>query len=707
MLLQATAPSAQEIARPAADESLLLQAGRLVYDFEAERVTAEEDVELVVGEQVLKARRLVYDRHGDRVTAEGDVVWLRPGGEALFADVVEVTGDLREGFARHVGARLDDDVRIAANAATRREGRWTVFEKAVYSPCPTACEGKPLWQVRARRVVHDMRTRTLVYEHAVLEFLGVPIAWLPRFEHADPTVERRTGFLAPEIGTDSTLGFTLETPFYIDLAPNRDLTLTPGLATREGPTLALEFRDLEPLGLTELGGSLAWAREYRRQTDDERHRTLRGHIEGRGNYARGDDRFGFEFALASDNTYLDTFGYSDEDVLLERAFFERYAAPGFGSLELLGFQGLRETDDQGLIPLALPLFELRRRGGPLAGGAFWDAGIDGLSLFRTEGRDTQRLGAGAGLEIPRLGPIGDLWRLRLSARADLYRTDGDRVGLGGGPSEVAGRFLPRAEASWSWPLVGGTGSWSHVLEPQAGLYWDRPRGDRDAIANEDSLSFEFDETNLFAASRFTGVDRVEEGLRFVYGVRSTSIGPGGFRVSGMIGQLVQLDGGTPFPHDVGLDGRYSDLVGRLDLSPSEWFDASYRFRFDPADLGFRRNDIALLFGPPRLRFRLHYVELGAEGAGGGVTSREQLVAGIRLEASERLTLGFQTRYDLDDSQPVTTAAGFVWRHSCLTLTAGVERRFTEKGELRDETSFKLRIGLATLGDVRASSKLFE
>lgn len=712
VIIGAAAPPsvAQELVEALRGEPLLLEADRLTYDFAAQQVRAEGSVELIVGEHVLRARRLIYDRRTDRVTAEGEVVLVRPGGEALFADRVEITGDLREGFVRHVGARLDDEVRIAANAAFRHEGRWTIFEKAAYSPCPIDCQApgaKPLWQVRARRVVHDAQQRTISYENAVLEFLGVPVFWTPWFEHPDPTVERRTGFLAPTIGTDSELGFTFEAPFYLDLAPNRDLTLVSGFASRQGPTLALEFRDLERIGRTELGGSTAYADEYRRRPGTVRRKTLRGHVEGRGRYALGDDRFGFEFALASDNTYLDTFGYSDEDVLTERAFFERHRPSEFGSAELLGFQGLRETDEQGRIPMVLPLVEYRRRSGPLVAGGFWDLALDAASLLRTDGLDTQRLGATTGFEIPRLGPLGDLWRLRLAARADVYRSDGDVGTFGAGPTRTTGRFLPRAELAWSWPLIGETGSWSHLVEPEAALFYDREGGNDPDVPNEDSASFEFDETNLFAPSRFTGVDRVEEGLRFALGVRATSLGPGGFRVSGMIGQLVQFGSGDPFPDNVGLDGRYSDLVGRLDLRPAPWLDASYRFRFDASDLSFRRNDFAALFGPPRLRFRLHYLELGAEAGGDVVSTREQLLAGLRLQATDELTLGFQTRYDLDETRPVSTAAGLVWQNPCFTLTAGLERRFTSKGELEDETSFKLRIGLATLGDIQASSKLFE
>ncbi len=688
---------------------LLLSADELVYDFEKRAVIARGRVELSTGSEVLRAQEIRYDERENRVRARGDVVLIRPGGEAIFADQLEITGDLREGFVRQVSARLDRDTRIAANLGLRTGGRYNIFEKAVFSPCPVCPGGKegPFWQIRARRVIHDQKKRTLTYYGATLEILGVPVAYTPYFSHPDPTVKRRSGFLTPSFGTESELGATLETPYYFVLAPNRDLTLTPHFSTRQGLMLLGEFRDLERFGRTDLEASATYAEGYRRNPSDDRNREFRGHVRARGNYRVGSgERAGFEIALSSDNTYLDTYGLRPEDVLTNRLYGERFEGRDYYGLSAYGFQGLREDDNQDRIPFALPLFEMHRIGRPMLWGSHWtvDAGL--LGLARTAGLDTRRATAELGWELPRIGPIGDLWRLRLKLRGDVYWTDGDPVTLEeNGSRKLTARLLPQLHLSWSWPLVGETAGWRYLLEPVASFTADRSDGNPDGIPNEDSQSFEFDETNLFTPSRFSGLDRVEEGLRLAYGGRFTAVAPTGWRVGGSLGQLIIRGNDDIFPENSGLEGRFSDLVGRLDLLPGPLFNLAYRFRFAPADLSFRRNELAATIGPRRLRFRVSYLDLLDDPKLELARKRKEVVAGVRLGLTDTITVGAQTRRDLANNETISTSVGISYQNPCFTLTAGFERRFTTKGELEDERVFKVRIGFAGLGDVRTSGSL--
>ncbi len=694
------------------DGPLLLEARQIVYDFARRVVIARGKVELTYREQVLLADEIRYDQTADTVVATGNIVLIDAGGEAVFAERLELTGDFKKGFIEHIRARLDEETRIAANLGVRTEGRYNIFEKAVYSPCPIQCssrDGGPFWQIRARRVVHDQKERTLTYYDAVLEILGVPVAYTPYFQNPDPTVERKSGFLAPSIGADTELGLTLETPYYYTLAPNRDLTVTPLFSTKQGLMLKVEGRDLETFGRTDIEASATYAEGYRRDSGDDRNRDFRGHIKGKGRYAVSTtDQAGFEVALSSDNTYLDAYGLGDDDVLTNRLYYERYEGRRYATLNAYGFQGLRESDDQGTIPFALPLAEYHQVSGPLVLGSYWTLDAGALALTRTEGLDTQRLTTELGWELPYLGAIGDLWRLRLSLRGDVYRTDGDPRNFGAsGGSNTTGRLLPSAYLGWSWPLVGQAGSWQQLVEPVAALMIDRSDGNDPDIPNEDSQSFEFDETNLFEPSRFTGIDRVEQGTRLAYGVRAAALGPGAFRVSGVLGQLVDLSGNNETPPNSGLEGRFSDFVGRLDLRPGPYLDLSYRFRFAADDLVFRRNDVIVSFGPPRLRFRISYLELSDEPLPDIDRNRKEIVAAVRIGLTDELSIGAQTRRDLTENETIASSGALIYRNPCFVLTAGIERRFTSKGELNDETTFTLRIGFAGLGDISTSTSLEE
>src|SRR5262249_60938843 len=100
-----------------------------------------------------------------------------------------------------------DNTRIAAERASRREGNTTEYEKGKFTPCKNDPGMPPLWCISAARIIHDQRSATLIYQDAQFEFFGIPVVYLPYFEHPDPSVKHRSGFLMPNFSTSSTLGF--------------------------------------------------------------------------------------------------------------------------------------------------------------------------------------------------------------------------------------------------------------------------------------------------------------------------------------------------------------------------------------------------------------------------------------------------------------------------------------------------------------------
>lgn len=701
LLALALAGGAAAPAAAAAPEPLLLTAREIVYDPRTGLVTARGDVEASRGGRRLLAREVSWSEREGKVRAEGDVVLIEASGDAAFADTLEITGDLATGVVERFRVLLRGGARIAARRGTRTGGRVSVLEDAVYSPCPLCADGKspPAWQIRARKVTHDKATRDVTYEDARLEVLGVPVLWAPWFRHPDPTVERRSGLLVPTAGSSSSLGLTLEVPYHHVIGPDRDLTLTPILTSRQGPVLAGEYRELRQVGETRTSGSITYGDAYARQGQQPDGKEARGHLDGRGRYRAAPlwDA-GFDLALSSDNTYRKRYGFGSDDVLENRAFLQQVVGRDYLALQAWAFQGLREDDRQGTIPVVLPLAEARLVSSPLRAGSIMTLDTSFVALTRTSGLDTRRLSTTLGFEQPWVGNLGDLWRLRLDGRVDGYLYNGDPASFSSEGSMASdGRLVPRALLDGSWPLVGRTGTWNHILEPTVALKASPDSGDDDTIPNEDSQVFEFDETNLFEPSRFTGLDRVDGGTRIAYGLRFDSRAPDGIELSGLLGQSFQFHRNDAAPADSGVNKNLSDYVGRLDLRPSELLDLSWRVRVDREDYALRRSDLFATFGPPRLRLDLGWLRLSDEPTGLGPRSREELRAGVRLQLLDNLAIAARTRRDLNEGKTVSNLVGLLYTHPCFVLVAGLEQRFTETGDLDDETSFKIRLSLTNLG----------
>src|SRR5690606_9645622 len=119
------------------------------------------------------------------------------GGTTVYSDEIDVTDDFADGFVNALRVETVDKTYFAAESAERRAGLLTTFNNGVYTACEP-CEddpGKaPVWRIKAKRIIWNSSAKTVRFERAGFEFLGVPLGVLPSFEIADHTVKRKTGF---------------------------------------------------------------------------------------------------------------------------------------------------------------------------------------------------------------------------------------------------------------------------------------------------------------------------------------------------------------------------------------------------------------------------------------------------------------------------------------------------------------------------------
>jgi LPS-assembly protein len=198
-------PTSAPPADPAAesDSEVLLRADLITEDRENQVWTAEGNVEVRVGLRTLRANRVVYDQGKQTLRAQGNVeITDASGGGIQFADEIEVDEEFRNGFATRFSTRLGGNSIATASSAIRSDGTRNALEQVVYTGCPVCEENgyEPTWSLRARRAVQNTETQMITYQDAVLEIKGIPVIYIPWFAHPDPSSERRSGLLTPDLG---------------------------------------------------------------------------------------------------------------------------------------------------------------------------------------------------------------------------------------------------------------------------------------------------------------------------------------------------------------------------------------------------------------------------------------------------------------------------------------------------------------------------
>jgi LPS-assembly protein len=199
------------------------------------------NVELRHGTLHLFADALTYDQASNRLNADGNIYLQKDDGATVLAPRLRYELDTERGEAEGARFSFAQDIARGEAGRLRFEGRDVLELEAVrFTTCPA---GRDDWMLRASRLTLDRASETGTATHAVVEFMHVPIFYSPYLSF--PLSEaRKSGLLGPHLGHTSQSGTVLDVPYYFNLAPNYDDTLTARVLSERGLQLINEFRYL-------------------------------------------------------------------------------------------------------------------------------------------------------------------------------------------------------------------------------------------------------------------------------------------------------------------------------------------------------------------------------------------------------------------------------------------------------------------------------
>ncbi len=367
----ASAPPAAAAKKP---DKMIVEANELVFDKDKNTVSAVGDAQLYYQGRVLEADRVTYDRNTKRVYAEGHAKLTDEKGDVTYGTKFDLTDNFRDGFIESLQTIATDKTRMSGARAERSNGDVSVIDKGLYTacePCADHPERPPLWQVRATRIIHNQESHVVYYEDAWLELWGVPIAYLPYFSGPDPTVNRLTGLLTPQYSQGTYQGSGVGFSYFINLAPNYDLTISPTYFSQQGPFGDIEWRhrldtgayDIHVTGIDQLDPGAFPAAPY--GAGDLR---FRGSVESKGQFYINEEwKYGWDFAFLSDKFYYNDYKLRSVDLsnyyfqdIVSSVYLRGQGDRGFFDLSGYHFEGLTEYDFQQQQPNAVPVLDYNK-----------------------------------------------------------------------------------------------------------------------------------------------------------------------------------------------------------------------------------------------------------------------------------------------------------------------------------------------------------
>ena len=711
--------------RSSGKAALAISAERISAQTE-QRADAEGAVELRYGEVLLNTDKLSYRVVDDFARAEGNVR-INHNGNVFTGPLLQLYVSRFEGefltpsffLAATGGAgkaqvvRFHDSEHLSATAAS-------------YSSCPVVENEEPAWQIAAKELRLDLAANEGQAEGAVLRFLGVPLLAAPALSFPLSSA-RKSGWLPPNIFLDNRSGFEFGVPYYWNIAPQRDATVTPFVMTKRGVGVDGEFRYLEPghagrVKLDLLPGDRVFGRSrWGLKLDND------GRL--------GDWRYRLNSERVSDDDYWKDMSRRIESqtprLLASDISLNRQRELSWGVIDTYArvqhWQTLQGAD-------ALARFDSPYQRSPQVGVRLTTAADEAvLDSFRPWGRKA-RLEGGLELEYNRftlpgsalpgqarggervhaLGHVsaplgGEAWwfipRLAVNAAGydlDRARDDGRRR---------FSRVIPTFSVDHGWVFERDTKLFGRAmrqsLEPRL-LYVNTPYREQSDLPLFDAAPKDFNFDSIYTDNQFSGVDRVSDLHAVSVGATSrwvsTSQGEELLRIGAVQRFLFRDQRITPDGQPI--TQRFSDLLLAAAAHLDERWWAESTLEFNPETRRSVRSVVRARYSPGAFKtvsvaYRLargqsEQVELAWQWPiyGQPVTSRgadSKSCSGAWYSAG-------RVQYSLRDRRLTDSVAGFEYDAGCWLLRFGLERLSTGRAETNTRMMLQLElVGLSQLG----------
>lgn len=705
----------------ATKEPVDLEADELIHDEGRQTVIATGNVELVQAGRILKADAVSYNLLTDQVRATGNVVVSERDGTTYFADDVELTQDMKDGFVDALHILLADGSRFSARQGERK-GTILQLKQATYTPCEPCKEDPskpPLWQMRAKEVEHDEAGKTISYRNAWFELAGVPVIYTPYFSHPDGSERQKSGFLTPWAGYNNVLGGSYQQQYYYAISPQNDATIGTTVYTGANPVLTGEYRHRLENAEFKISGSGTYS--GRKDTsggqtfavDDE----PRGHLFADARWDMDDKwRSGLRARMVSDEQYLRQYAINtsainantmNRNVLENEVYAERFDGRNYAVGRMMAFQDIRTSSRQVEQPAVLPEVVASFYGDPngLLGGR-WNGEISALGLYRDgNGQDMARTSAELGWQRRYITGFGLVNKVDALLRGDAYNVqDRDFGSLYADDNSTYTRGFAMANLETSYPFAKRFESAQMVVSPLVSVTAGTNVDYEGDIPNENSQDVTLDPTNLFEANRFAGYDLIEDKSRVTYGVRTGLYGDNGYRGEIFLGQSRRFDNeNNPFREGSGLSDQNSDYVGQISASLGPLLNADYRFQLENSNMDSQRHELDVYGTWDRFQAGVRYFYANALSGTDLNLSREQMRPTARVRVYEDWYLNGGLWYDFASEQGLRQAYyGIDYEGQCMTFALTTQRILTNNSTGDVNTLIMLRIGFKNLGEFQTS-----
>jgi LPS-assembly protein len=632
---------------------------------------------------VIKSDALHYDQDTDMADAYGNVRIIG-NGNTFAGPEAHLKIEANEGFMTNPKYRFNltggsgsaERVDLIDNEQAR-------VDHGTYTACE--CETDPAWYIKGTSFDFDTGAQEGIAHNGVLFFQGVPVFASPWLSFP-LTSDRRSGLLPPTFSLSSTTGFEATIPYYFNIAPNRDLTLTPRLMTRRGVQMAGTYRYLSPTYSGTITGEFL---PNDRQTHTNRYAIYLQHQQNLGN------GFGayVNYNKVSDDQYPEDLGSaSNQFVNGTQLLYQQEAGLTYnnGPWTVLAREQRWQTLQPSVPPYARePQLNVQYNKYNVGGFDYGaEADYTRFTITQTGATDGQRAVFNPYLSYGVNGP-GYFVTPKVQWHFASYDLSHIQTGLAPGQPG----FLPANEPknfTESIPTISfDTGlvfdrsvrlfgrDYIQTLEPRL-YYVYTPYHNQDFAPIFDTAEADFGLAEIYTPNTFVGNDRIADANRLTAGLTTRFINPatGDERARFVIAQqyYFQSQRVTITPGTSPDQAKHSDLIAGAAIKLGAGFASETAFQYNADNNQLVRSSIGFSFSPADRKV----INVGYRYTRSNQTTLSdepinQILFSAQWPLTRRLYGVGRVNYDLASHRLVDGLLGFQYDADCWQLGLGMQR----------------------------------
>tara|TARA_Y100000389_G_C17460288_1_gene521185 strand:+ start:974 stop:3268 length:2295 start_codon:yes stop_codon:yes gene_type:complete len=702
-------------------DGINIDANTFLYNKNTSTLTALGDVKItsIKNDFLIKTQGIIYDTYNREVSSEEDTLINDARGNLassgsfflnLDDDILKLKKmkmiDLQKNIIRldvayvnlNTKNLIGKDVAINLNNKTfnkdnepRLKGtslksdlQTSTIKKGVFTTCKKNDDCPP-WQLQASQIMHDKQKKTIFYDNAWLKIYDKPVFYFPKFFHPDPTVKRQSGFLMPKFTDSSTLGTSLNIPYFNVISDSKDLTFTPRLYFDKKLLAQTEFRTINATTKNNFDFS------FLANPDDNNQNHFFSKSEKQLNLDNfQDSKLYLSIQTASDDTFLKTYDLKSPLInsvnSLKSSFGLNLNKEDLSfNTEFQVFENLNanKTDRYEYV---LPSYTLSKDLGYALNkngqSTFTSNGyIKNYDTNITETSNVNDLIYDSDFSYSKIG-------LEKNYKVLVKNTNNKGTNSPSFKEKTDHTIGSIFQYNVSYPLTKSVDNYTDFLTPITTINFSPNKS-----KNNRNADTRIDATNIFSLNRSGDSNSVEGGLSMVYGLEYFKVNMDNKNIlEAKIANQIRLEEDKNLSTNSSLGQKSSDIVGSFTVNPSDFISLDYDYSIDEnlKDTNYQSLSSTLMINNFVTTFE--YINENRAGENSFLSNE------TTFNFNDNTSIGFNTRSNKETSLTEYYNLIYQYKNDCLIAAVEYNKDYYSDRALKADESIFFKLTIIPFGE---------